>query len=92
MYQRAFLRGASRATPKICASILRKEVSATGCGARRGDEAGRLVDSLAGERVLRDALRLGAPLAFLIAFAAAGFLATDLAIDEVPCCFVFSLF
>lgn len=78
--------------PKICASIVSSDVSAAGCGARRGEEAGRLVDSFAGERALRDALRLGALLVFLIAFAAAGFLATDLAIDEVPRCFVFSLF
>lgn len=74
--------------PNICASIVSSEVSAAGCGARRGEEAGRLVESLAGERVLRDALRFSPLLAFLIAFAAAGFLA----IVTIPCCFVFSPF
>jgi hypothetical protein len=89
IYKRAFLRGASRPMPNICASIVSSEVSAAGCGARRGEAAGRLVESLAGEeRVLRDALRFAPLFAFLIAFAAAGFLA----IVKIPCCFVFSPF
>lgn len=64
-------------------------VSEAACGTRCAEEAERLVESFAaGARALRDALRLATPVVFLIAFAAAGFLA----IDSVPCCFVFSPF